>query len=287
MGRFLCNYYQVGSQDDLTKIDALSAEGRTACHRSRTRTIRIPMAFEGSPAAFDKLVEQGIPIRLSVRQAIGGDLKRLLPRPNSGKDKQQKVGPMSYADVEHNTVMGERERARAMFFCFFFFFSFVSGHIHSIQLDMPVSTFPVSFGIATNGLPSAYRETLNVQRKELEKIFDATPRDTEILRHMPPTPPELMQKIQHAKGHGDRLRQEANISLRQKMAQQQQQQRQNAQEDSNEPKGVELDAQFRNHIKPITLLQHVDNGYHGIEVRGSSSSLAKKGLKFALGATRL
>lgn len=107
MGRFLCNYYQVGGQDDLTKIDALSMEGRPACHRSRLRTVRIPMSFEGSPAAFDKLVEQGIPIRLSVRQAIGGDLNRLLPRRNLGKDKQQHVEPMSYADVEHNTVMGE------------------------------------------------------------------------------------------------------------------------------------------------------------------------------------
>ena len=148
-----------------------------------------------------------------------------------------------------------------------------TGHIHSIQLDMPVSTFPVSFGIATNGLPAAYRETLNTQRAELEKIFDATPRDTEILRHMPPTPPELLQKMQHAKGHGDRLRQEANISLRQKMAQQQQQQQQNAQQDASESKAVELDAQFRNHIKPVTLLQHVDNGYHGIEVSCQSPQM--------------
>jgi hypothetical protein len=143
----------------------------------------------------------------------------------------------------------------------------ISGHVHSIQLDIPVSTFPVSFGVGTNGLPDAYRQTLNEQRKDLEKIFRSAPRETEILRHIPPTPPELMQKIQHIKGHGDRLRQEAAVSLRQKMQQKQHEQQQ--QTDAEQPMRTEIDAQSRNHIKPVTLLQHVDNGYHGIEVSAS------------------
>lgn len=77
---------------DLANVDPLHGMGKNAAERARTRTLNVPMTFEGSPSTFDDLISRGIPIRMSLLQALDGKMNKLIPNAQMLKDTEQ--GPL-------------------------------------------------------------------------------------------------------------------------------------------------------------------------------------------------
>lgn len=153
---YLCSIFQTR---DLANVDPIAHFGPKAYARSRTRTIAIPIAFEGSAAAFDGIVKDGGHIRMTVAQMLDGNVKRLLPHVQRAKDADQGVTVNMYNPE--------------------------NAFINNISLADPLNTLPQGVGIVTNGLPSAYAKLREEQTEDLIKELGVKPRNTNIIAHIP------------------------------------------------------------------------------------------------------
>jgi hypothetical protein len=154
---------------DLANIDPMGWAGLKAPLRSRTRTVNLSAAFEGSAAAFDQLSKAGIPIRLSVRDLVSDNLSRLNPLQNRAKDRDQGLDPRTDFELSQ-------------------------GLINVIAVAEPMNTMPQAVGLVTNGLPKAYAELKKQQITDLAKELGITPRNADIVAHIPPsTKPDTRQ----------------------------------------------------------------------------------------------
>ena len=160
-GALLEHLARVYGTRDLANVDPLYGMGKKAPDRSRTRTINVRMVFEGTSASFDDFVLRGIPIRMTLAQALEGRLNSTLaPNRLLEKDAAQELDPKTSFDP--STAL-----------------------VSSISLALPLNTLPQGVGIVTNGLPTVYDAMKREQTEDLAKELGVKPRNVNIVAHIP------------------------------------------------------------------------------------------------------
>ncbi len=149
---------------DLAHVDPFSAFTGylKAPPRARTCTRTVPMTFEGSAAGFQKMVEGGFPVRMTVRQALGDTAKTL-----------ENLRPYASKNLD-----GPQELTR-------FSFDMDAVLINSVMLAEPLNTTTQSVGIRTSTLPFVYAEMKAKQSEDLAFELGVDPLHPDVVAHIP------------------------------------------------------------------------------------------------------